>query len=842
MRGGSVKRRRAGALSALDTPGLSRHNTQNPPRRFARGPAQDPQEHCVTLSRSIAIAICLACATAALALAPLRWDFEAGESAHEDWVASALDAGTRGVQASSARASSGARSLAITGSLPQSFGVTYLPWDDWTGYTQLSFDLYIPAGVPKEFDLWVYLKDKQYYWYQTAPFRSPTTGKPLPGPKPGKWTTIKLDISPTSTIWKPGGHRRAWERALYYPREFGLRVFSRRKWSGTVWLDNVQLTGEKLPLGRYAAGQPRPVPYKLAVTPSAASVPQFRKLELGFSLKRDYDNPYDPRVVDVQGHFTGPDGQTIHVPGFIYQAYERTQTPEGYEKLIPVGHTSWKVRFAPRLQGKYTYTVTVRDALGETRSDPGSFVATAPVDPRGYVRISKQDPRCFEYDNGEYLFPTGINMRDGGDQAEQQKGSYDFDAYFKLFREHGLNFVRTWMCAWWGGIEWSDKYHSRFDGVGRYAQYNAWRLDYAFDLAEKTGLLLELTLNSHGQMRRDKFDAEWEYNPYSVRNGGFVASPAMFFTSPRAKEMVKQRYRYIVARWGYSQNLMSWDMVNEVDLTEGYQRDKVAAWHQEMAAYLKSIDPWKHLVATHICLYGYGQELFALPEIEYVQADAYWKRRDIGMYEGWRSRQQFDKPFLFIEYGPQTVSLPISYERWQLDFRLGMWVSNMIPGAAPGQFWYHDAWREHRLWEYQQGLIAFNAGEDRRGQNYQTLRATIEAPGIPEWRPTPEERQRGEKGPIINARAMGNGTRGMFYLYQFDNMSVPKPETIPDARRVHDATVTLYGFNPGRYRVEYWDTIAGKVVGTQEVAADGNGLVLKPPTFAEDLAGKVRPL
>jgi len=573
------------------------------------------------------------------------------------------------------------------------------------------------------------------------------------------------------------------------------------------------------------------------------TVPQYRKLELNFNLKREYDNPYDPQVVDVQGRFTDPDGQTMSVPGFIYQAYERTKTPAGHEKLIPVGHSYWKVRFAPPKQGKYTYMVSVRDALGETRSEVGSFTATAPVDARGYARVSKRDPKFFEYDNGDFLFPTGINMRDGGDQAEKQKGTYDFDAYFKKFQEEGLNFVRTWMCAWWGGVEWSDKYHSRYDGVGRYAQYNAWRLDYAFDLAEQHGLLLELTLNSHGQFRRDKFDAEWEYNPYSARNGGFVASPAMFFTSKLGKEMTKQRYRYTVARWGYSQNLMSWDMVNEVDLTEGYQREKVAAWHQELAAYLRSIDPWKHIVVTHICLYGsFGDELWQLPEIEYIQSDAYWKRRDLGMNESWRGKAGYNKPFLFIEYGPQTVSLPISYEKWQQDFRVGMWVSNLIPSAAPGQFWYQDAWLQHRLYEYQRGLLAFNAGEDRRGQNYQTLRAEISAPGIPEWRPTREERQRGEKGPILNVQAMGNATRGMFYLYQFDNLIIPKPEDVPADKRVTDATLTLTGFQDGAYRVEFWDTIAGRIIGTQDVTAQAGSLTIKPPTFAADLAGKVKAL
>lgn len=812
----------------------------------------------------LCLLFCLISSGVCWALPPLQWDFETPDS---DWTTCALDKGSQKVALSTDRAAGGKSSLAITGTLPGGFGVSYVPWDDWTGYETLSFDLYVPKGTPKEFDVWVYLKDKQYYWYQTAPFRA-ANGKVLSSFKPGTWMKVKLDVSPTATIWKPGGHRKAWERTLYYPREFGVRFFSRSKWSGTVYLDNVQLTGNKPPLGKYQPGTPKLLAGKLKVTPTfpppfregagggttsdgvppvappkggaGGTVPQYRKLELNFNPGRDYANPYDPAVVDVQGHFTAPDGAKINVPGFIYQSFERQKTPEGNEQLIPVGHSFWKVRFAPRSQGKYIYYVSVRDALGETRSDPASFVATAPVDPRGYVRVSKTDPRQFEFDNGQYFRPTGINMRDGGDQAAAQKGTFDFESYFKDFHDAGLNFVRTWMCAWWGGIEWSDKYHSRFDGVGRYSQYNAWRLDYAFELAEKNDLRLEITLNSHGQLRRDKFDAEWMYNPYNVRNGGFVASPAMFFSSKLAKEMVKQRYRYIVSRWGYSQNLMSWDMVNEVDLTEGYQRDTVAAWHQEMAAYLKSIDPWKHLVVTHICLYGYGEELFSLPEIDYVQADAYWDRRDVGMNKGWYTRRGHEKPFLFIEYGPQTVSLPISAEKWQQDFRVGMWVSNLIPSAAPGQFWYQDAWREHNLAQYQKGLLAFNAGEDRRGQNYQTQRAYIRAPGIPDWVPPRRGQEQGDKGPTLNVQAMGNGKQGCFYLFHFDNMLQPKPELVPEDKRVTGATVYLDGYEDGNYKIDFWDTLTGQVVGSTTAQAANTRLTLPVPTFAQDLAGKVK--
>lgn len=770
----------------------------------------------------LAAILVLGSAVGALALPPLQWGFEHPD---EDWVASPLDKGTGPVTPSPARATEGKSSLAITGSLPGSFGVTYYPWDDWTGYTQLSFDLYVPKGVPKEFDVWVYLKDKQYLWYQTAPFRSPTTGKPTKAFKAGQWLTVKLDLSPTSTIWKPGGHQRAWERTLYYPRELGIRFFSRSPWKGTVNLDNVRLTGEALPLGPYDPAKVVPTKTPLKVTPNATQVPVYDKFELSFNHSRNYTNPFDPKVVDVVGHFVAPDGAQATIPGFIYQDYLRTQTKEGWEQLTPKGHTFWKVRFAPTQPGKWRYWVTLRDAVGEMRSPEATFTATAPTDPTGYVRISKRDPKFFELDNGDFFVPTGVNMRDGGDQAESQKGTYDFDFFFRRFAEEKLNFVRTWMCAWWAGIEWSDKYHSRYDGVGRYSLHNAWRLDYAFNLAEKHNLRLELTLNSHGQFRRDKFDAEWMYNPYSVRNGGMVASPAMFFTSPTARELVRQRLRYIVARWGYSPHLMSFDLVNEVDLTEGYNREQVAAWHKEMATYIRSLDPWKHLVCTHICLYGsYGDELWQLPEIDYIQADAYWKRRDVGMNECWAAKRGYNKPFLFIEYGPQTVSLPLPYEIWQQDFRVGMWASNLIPSAAPGQFWYHQEWEQHKLWRYQKGLLAFNRGEDRRGKNLQTLQAFARAANnVP-----------------LNVQAMGNGTEGAFYVYSFENLGYPEASQVPAERTLPATSVMLDGFTDGAYRAEFWDPVAGQVVSTADcTAANGRLTVLTPP-FAADLACKVR--
>jgi len=739
-----------------------------------------------------------------------------------DWVGSPLDPGTGTPMPLAGGAGPHAAAIKVYGSTPQAIGITYYPWSDWTGYTRLSFDLFLPPEMPKSADICVYIKDRHYRWYQTWPLHD-AQGKRVRSIQPGKWVTYELDISERSTIWEPGGHKRAWYRVLHYPREFGIRVFCSARWSGAMLLDRVQLSGWDPPLGRIRADQPAKQSWGLKVEFSSRRVPVYEKLELTFDQGRVYENPFDPEIVDVTGHFLQPNGAEVVVPGFYYEDFERAQTPEGYEKLTPVGAPCWKVRFMPTQEGEHRCYVRVRDALGELRSAEQTFVATAPLDPRGLVRVSKRDPMYFEFDNGELFWPNGINMRDGGDDAEKQKGTYDFDYFFRRFQEEGLNFVRTWMCAWWGGIEWSDEYHSRFDDVGRYNMYNAWRLDYMFDLADRHDLFIELTLNSHGQLRRDKYDQEWQYNPYAARNGGYLPSPSMFFTSEQAKADFRKRYRYVVARWGYSQHLMSYDLWNEIDLSEGPNAAQIAAWHKEMAQYLRELDPWDHLICTHVCLPGgFGNALWDLDEIEYIQADAYWQPWSKKMNEFYEGKKQYrNKPMLFIEYGPQTADLPVPYNIWAREWRVAGWTGNMMPMAAPPQFWYHQEWDRYQLYRFQQAMAAFNAGHDRRGMDLHALELTA----------LPDKK--------VFAQAMQGRRIAFLYAYCWPNFQYDAPEQVPAVERCRDGVVVLTGLTPGFYQVEWWDPCTGQIVSTSQLQATGPRTTIQLPEFAQDIAAKL---
>lgn len=57
------------------------------------------------------------------------------------------------------------------------------------------------------------------------------------------------------------------------------------------------------------------------VSPSAARVGRYEKLELTVDLSATYDSPFDPEQVEVGGVFTAPSGASTPVDGFWCQPY-----------------------------------------------------------------------------------------------------------------------------------------------------------------------------------------------------------------------------------------------------------------------------------------------------------------------------------------------------------------------------------------------------------------------------------------------------------------------------------------------------------------------------------------
>jgi hypothetical protein len=736
----------------------------------------------------------------------------------EGWSASAEDGAAATLEAT--RVGSGRTVLHINAKFPGLIDVKYTPWRDWQGYDVLSFDLQFGRGASKQTEPVVYLKDNDYWWYQAIPFKDPKTHKPTRDIPIGKWDPkpIRLDLRPGSPWWVPVGHKKPWGDALFKPKEFGVRFVCKEAWEGSIYLDNILLRDEE--------PDPPAPKGKIKVQLSAREVPEFEMLKGTFDLGKHYRNPYDPNVVDAMAHFKAPDGSTSDVSCFYYQPFDRSQDEQGHEILTPSGAPCWKVRFMPQQVGQYSFFITVKD--DEVReSAPETFRATPARDPRGLVRIQKNidpsnryGPVYFEFDDDQFYYPIGLNVRDGnviGD-PKGQRGTYDMDHYFAKMHEAGLNFVRTWMCAWWTGLEWSESYHPAvYQGLGRYSMANAWRLDYTMDLAKKMGLYVELTLNNHGQLRRDKFDFEWEYNPFSAANGGWLTTPWQFWTDERAKELTRRRYRYIVARWGAFSNLMTWDMWNEVDLVEGYTfspRDPVVAWHKEFADYLAGIDSYHHMITTHYCLYWLGgREMFGLPEMQYIQADSYWSDTiPQDMNKVYQSRYGIRKPFVIIEFS-RNRSIA------EQELRSGLWTSVCLPLSGTAVYWLWDEVDKLNLWHHFVAVEKFMAGEDDRSKAWKRTLCQVQPADY-------------------LAQAMRTDTDARIYVYNWEKLGVEPPESV---NPVEGHTLVLRGLTPGAYEVEFWDTLSGTVSSKTSIVTDERGTLTSPiPPLRADVAIKIR--
>ncbi len=228
-------------------------------------------------------------------------------------------------------------------------------------------------------------------------------------------------------------------------------------------------------------------------------------------------------------------------------------------------------------------------------------------------------------------------------------------------------------------------------GPGRYNLDAAWRIDYIVGLAERLGIRLMCCLETQQYLRRDAWWAQFSYNQ---ANGGPVATPADFFVNPKADEYFRKRLRYLVARWSYSPAVCSWQFWNEVSACNDFRAAPAAAWHQRMARYLRSIDPYRHVIHSNFGNMDGYKEVDGLPEMEVVSTNIY-SRRDMGRTAVWGTRAMIDryrKPYLLTEYGVGHRGAWVPEDPTGVIVHNGLWGAVVAGSAGAGMPWGWDHW------------------------------------------------------------------------------------------------------------------------------------------------------
>ena len=575
-----------------------------------------------------------------------------------------------------------------------------------------------------------------------------------------------------------------------------------------------------------AAAQPR------LLTPNAG---QYEKIELALKPERAPANPFDPNEVTLDAIVTMPSGATLRVPGFWFQDYRRSiRNPEAtgndrIEELAAAGEPEWRVRFASAETGSHSVVLELRDASGVRRTVP-QRVKVTPREARGYIRVSPRNRRYLEDARGRVFFPLGHNIC----MYEKKEGTYYFDRLLGNLAAAGGNYARIWQEYYvpsdvtrpsppGEGSFTGFPLETTVTGLGRYDLASAWRLDYVADLCERLGVYWQLTSEMVVWWeKRQKH--RWPRNPYNAANGGPCANPEDYLTNPRARELVRRRLRYNVARWGWTTHLAAWELWNEVDNMDNFSPAANAEWHQEMGQFLRGIDPWRHLITTS----WRDPQMFALPEIDIVQAHSYFcAAYDAAQYSLQDTdylMRGFGKPFFF---GEQGIEGPVSVDPEGKHFHDTLWATAMSGAAGAGMYWWwHNYIEPYRLYRHYTALEKFVRGVDFPAREWKQPK--FSRPNLPV---------------TLNVYGLVAADRALLWIHD------PLAFRVIDGKAGHGprqtaASVNVVGLDAGDYSIEWWDTTKGEVIRSDKANVRparhfGYGIELKPPEFWGDIAARV---
>ncbi|MDD4016354.1 MAG: DUF5060 domain-containing protein [Kiritimatiellae bacterium] len=695
---------------------------------------------------------------------------------------------------------------------------------NWLEAAALHLSLVWPAGAPVESRALVWLKDRDDYWHQNL------VATPLAG---GQTNSLVIPFQPGAAGWQTPGHSLVWHhRVRLNPQSVGFRVFSDTAFTGKCVLVSATLET------REVAGPP----VIAKIRPVTRAAQALSLYEARFDLPDRYANPFDPTQIDTGATITTPDGRTNTVHAFYYQPHYRLEDELG-EPVEPDGQPEWRVRFCPRVPGEHAVTLYARDALGTAIvTNALRFTAAPPAEnaPR-FVRVSQKDRRYFEFDDATLYYPIGHNVRSATDSRmddkfpwvfRKEEGTTAYRRYFKRMQDAGENMAEVWMSAWSLGLEWTEGV-SGYHGANDYHMGNAWELDRVIDLAFQHRIYLNLVLNYHGRIS-SWCDPEWHLHPYNKATpGGWLTMPLEFFSDGRAIEMQKRFCRYTQARWGWAPVIFGYELCSELNLTghETHHRThfvpEVVEWCRVIGAYLKTIDPYGHLVSSHISNdYTFlNPVLCNLPEMDFTPLDAYHHgqpERIIALAASTADAgAAYNKPILITEFGGSPMAA--GREHLMIEQHAALWVGACVPLAGVPMFWWWQVVDENNLYVQYTAVKRFMENTDPRDTAAKRVPVTLSVP------------DNGDQSLLKKFNAVCTASpekaRGYIYPTRFARAAEPPPEA-------GHLTIAIDGLTPGIFRVEFFETATGTAVRRFDVRTQDSVLSIPVPHFRPDFAFK----
>ncbi|MBN1269937.1 MAG: DUF5060 domain-containing protein, partial [Kiritimatiellae bacterium] len=515
---------------------------------------------------------------------------------------------------------------------------------------------------------------------------------------PGQWNLIEWDASGVNAVVLQ--HVDEWGFEIEWPDQYACRT--------PIFIDSIHV----------AAKNPQAAPAITSIAAASNTVGKYERFELDVGLANVGGlNPYNPHLVDLRAAFTSPSGRVWNVNGFYME-----------DEGDAYGDGDWQIRFAPGETGTWSYRVMVGNELGGDTSTVSTFTCV-PSDRHGWVRVSDDDPHYLEHDDDSPFIGIGYcHCWDGDDEG-----------IFSECEKYGINMIHWWMAAWDTlltvkpadpGDTWRES--SSYD---TYEQGRAVELDRVVGHAEKHGVKLVFTIWPHDSIRdfnhhkwringswQKAFDQKFSEPEWYVNAFSELDNPPMnqkFFYDPEYREYQDRLYRYIIARWGYSEAIGTWALASElfgtyansancIDYQGKWATNKAAAfgenpylnmdmdqcdgndytipWLEYIHGYFRDNDPFGHPTTASYGTDEYWAEGFPVVDIPQIHtyADLYsWitPPNTVARYHHYL-RDEYNKPSFMGEIGT------VEWKLFEPDYvRVTAWPGICSGGAITPMMW-----------------------------------------------------------------------------------------------------------------------------------------------------------
>ena len=403
---------------------------------------------------------------------------------------------------------------------------------------------------------------------------------------------------------------------------------------------------------------------------NATTIGLYEKFEAVLDLgETTFDNPYDPREIDVRATFLSPSGVEWRIFGF-YDDY--------------MNRDEWKVRFSPNEIGQWSYVVSQNSAGIQSTAEVQTFDAVASAH-RGWIHVSTANPHYMEYDDGTAFYGIG-GYTPWKNTVER----------FDNLAQYGGNMFGIWNITYGGLVNEAGLIEEE---LGRYNQEKCGRIDSLLDISEERGLHCMLAIWPHDLFSETVWAHQWHINPYNQ-----IVDVVDVYSDSLCWEYQKQQYRYLIARFAHSRGFGIWEIINEINGTDAWAQGRTkeaAEWVAKVHQYFQDNDPYDH-PTTASRSGGYGEywgdvyKSFDLPNIHVYETQG-WPQQYTGdpvrsslanyAFGAARFWDNFQQPGIFGESGWDWVNFPTPSTDYSEHYHNALWAT-LCNGLAATPIWW----------------------------------------------------------------------------------------------------------------------------------------------------------